>query len=340
MKRIPKMVVLVVVVAGCLPASALAASSPTVITGATTKVSDTGATLEGRVNPNGAQTGYVFDYGTTTALGSTSKSKSAGHGNKGVDITTAISALTPGTTYYYRLSAVSSAGAANGAIRHFSTTGHLPPAVVTGAAINVRKTMATPTGLINANGAQTTWQVQWGLSAPNPASPSYPFQTPAVPLSPLVAAPLPVSVVLNGLAPATLFHYRIVAFHDNAVSAGADATFFTEPDHRPVPRFSPHTSPGTVKKSPYTFTTTGTLAGASFIPAVDRCTGNVTVRFTNGRKQVARTVAPVGGDCRFSAATTFKKSGSRGAVRLKVSVSFGGNGYIAPVSKPNAVTAG
>ena len=334
MKRIPRLLVLMLVIGCAAPAASLAASSPTVITGAASSIADTSAVLHARINPNGVQTGYVFNYGPTPAFGAVSISHSTGHGTKGVDVTTELAGLTPGTVYYYEVSATSTAGTTVGAIRHFTTTGHLPPAVVTGNAIDVFKTRATPTGLINANGAATTWQVQYGLSA------TYGLSTAVTPLVPLTTTPLPVSVEIPGLAPATLFHYRIVATHGAIISYGADATFFTEPDRPPTPSFSPHTSPGSDAKSPYSFTTTGTLGGASFIPAADRCTGKVGVRFYNGKKQLAVVVAPVGGDCRFTATTSFKRTGGKGTVPLRVTVSFRGNGYIAPVNRTNHVTAG
>lgn len=334
MRRIPKILAVTFVIAGCLPAAALAAS-PTATTGAATKVSQTGVVLHGAINPNGVATGYVFQYGPTPNLGLDSTSFAIGHGTKAVDVARPLGGLIPGTVYYYRIAATSTAGTAFGSTQHFTTGGHPPPAVVTGVALNVRKTMATPTGLINANGGAAGWQVQYGLT------PAYGFQTPVLPLTPVLATPLPVSAQLSGLAPATLFHYRIVAVPAvGPVSYGADATFFTEPDRRPVPRFSPRTSPGTDKKAPYTFTTTGTLQGASFIPAVNRCTGNVGVRYYNGRRQLAIVVAPVGGDCKFTAQASFKRTHGKGAVALRVTVDFRGNGYLAPVNKINHVTAG
>lgn len=335
MKRISKVLAVACVIAGCLPAAALAAS-PAATTGAATKVSQTGVVLHGRVNPNGVATGYVFQYGPTPNLGIDSSSHSIGHGTVGVDVARPLGGLTPGTIYYYRIAATSTAGTAFGAIRHFTTGGHPPPAVVTGVALNVRKTVATPTGLVNGNGAPTDWQVQYGLTA------SYGLQTPLLPLNPVVATALPVSSALTGLAPATLFHYRTVAVQHatGAISYGADATFFTEPDRRPVPRFSPHTAPGSDGKSPYAFTTTGTLAGAGFIPAIDRCTGKVGVRYYNGKRQLAVVVAPVGGDCKFNAQASFRRTHHKGPVRLRVTVSFRGNGYIAAVNRVNHVSAG
>ena len=43
----------------------------------------------------------------------------------------------------------------------------------------------------------------------------------------------------------------------------------------------------------------GALNGSGWIPAAQRCAGNVGVRFYNGRRQVAFVVAPVAGNCRF-----------------------------------------
>jgi hypothetical protein len=333
-RRIPKVLALAFVIVGCLTAVAVAAS-PTATTGAATKVSQTGVVLHGRVNANGVATGYFFQYGPTPNLGIDSSSHSIGNGNAGVNVALPLGGLTPGTIYYYRIAATSTAGTALGAIRHFTTGGHPPPSVVTGVALNVRKTVATPTGLINANGGATSWQVQYGLTA------AYPLQTAITPLTPVVATPLPVSAQLSGLAPATLFHYRIVAVPAvGPASYGADATFFTEPARRPVPRFSPHTSPGSDKKSPYVFTTTGTLQGAGFIPAVDRCTGKVGVRYYNGKRQLAIVVAPVGGDCKFNAQASFRRTRGKGTVPVRITVDFRGNGYLAPVNKVNHVTAG
>jgi hypothetical protein len=334
MGRISKVLALAFVIVGCVAGVALAAS-PTATTGAATRVSQTGVVLHGSVNPNGVATGYVFQYGPTPNLGIDSSSHSIGAGTRSVEVARPLGGLTPGTVYYYRVAATSTAGTAYGAIRHFTTGGHPPPAVVTGVALNVRKTVATPTGLINANGGATSWQFQYGLTT------AYGLGTVVTPLTPVVATPLPVSAALSGLAPATLFHYRIVAIPAvGPASYGADATFFTEPDRRPVPRFSTHTAPGSDAKSPYRFTTTGRLSGASFIPAIDRCTGKVGVRYYAGRRQVAVVVAPVGGDCKFIAQTSFRRTHVKGAVRLRVAISFRGNGYIAGVNRVNHVSAG
>jgi hypothetical protein len=251
-----------------------------------------------------------------------------------VDVARTVTGLTPGTIYHYRISASNGAGASTGADRTFTTTGHPPASVVTGGTINVGKTVATPTGSINPEGAATSWVVEYGLNT------TYGYETQPSPLA-AVDQPLPVSTLLAGLSPETLFHYAFVGFHGGSVvSTGADATFFTEPATPLKPNFTAHTSPSRAKRSPYTFTTAGTLGGAGAIPALQRCSGNVGARFYNGRRQLAFVVAPIGPDCHFSVSATFRRLFGKGVVPLKVTVDYRGTGYIAPATRTDHVTAG
>jgi hypothetical protein len=335
MNRIWKLLVLTVVIAASATGVAVAASSPTVVTSAATNVTDTTAVLNGRVTPNGSGTTYVFSYGPTTAYGAATAAHSAGSGAKVVAVTRTITGLTPGTTYHYRISAINGVGSTIGIDRTFTTTGHPPAAVITGAPIDVGKTGATPTGLINPEGAVTNWIIQWGLTT------DYGYQTTTEPPLAAVAVPEAVSGALIGLAPETLFHYRIVAYHGSSViSSGADQTFFTEPLTRVRPNLSAHTSPSKAKRAPYMFTTNGTLGGAGAIPAAQRCTGNVGVRFYNGRRQLAFVVAPVGTDCKFSVAASFRKLFGKGPVPVKVTVDYRGTGYVASQTRTDHVMAG
>jgi phosphodiesterase/alkaline phosphatase D-like protein len=306
MRRILQVLVLSTVIATSVAGTASAASSPAASTGGATNVGNSTATLNATVNPNGRATQYDFTFGPTTAYGSTSAVHKLKAGTKAVAVAIKLSGLTPGTTYHYRINAINSGGAVLGADRTFTTTGH-PPAA---------------------------WVIQYGLT------PAYGMQNfPGT----VAAATTPVGVAaeLTGLSPATLFHYRIVAYHGSSVvSAGADATFFTEPARRPVPKMTAHTSPGRDRHSPYAFTTSGSLRGAGFIPAAQRCTGNVGVRFFNGRRQLAFVVAAVQPNCTFSVGASFRRLHSRGPARLKVTVDYRGNGYIAPVNRVDHVTAG
>ncbi len=178
------------------------------------------------MNPNGTHTGYVFQYGLTNAYGLDSKSHNAGGGTKAIVVSAAVTGLSPGTVYHYRVVALNRLGATTGAGRTFKTTGPPPPGVVTGAPVSVGKTSATVTGTVSTNGAATTWMVQFGVTT------TYGFQTfdQVIPKSP---TPTAVSSQLTGLTPGTMFHYRFVGLHGGkVVSDGADGTFFTEPANR------------------------------------------------------------------------------------------------------------
>jgi hypothetical protein len=334
MRRTLKVLILAAFIGASVATVALAASSPAVSTGKATNVGNTGAVLTGTVNPNGHGTQYEFSYGPTTAYGSTTSLGSVKSGTKLVDVTRTAGGLLPGTTYHYRIIATNALGTVLGADRVFTTTGHPPASVVTGGAINVGKTVASPTGIINPEGATTTWVIQYGLTA------GYGLQSFAQTLAG-VTTPVGVSQELTGLAPATLFHYRLVAFHGESItSAGADATFFTEPAKRPTPNLTARTSPGRDRRVPHVFTTSGSLSGASSIPSAQRCTGNVGVRYFNGRHQLAFVVAPVELNCKFSVSASFRRLHGKAPAALKVTVDFRGNGYVAPVNRINHVTAG
>src|SRR4051794_3077233 len=83
---------------------------PTVATGQTQNAVSSTATLTGTIDPNGRSTTWHFDYGTTPAYGSKSPSRNVGSGQSSVAVSEALSNLTPGTTYHYRLVASNSAG--------------------------------------------------------------------------------------------------------------------------------------------------------------------------------------------------------------------------------------
>ena len=333
MRRTPKLLLAAAVAGASITGVAAAASSPSVVTGAATKIGDTSAVLTGKVNPNGRSTGYLFAYGPTTAYGGQTPSRSAGAGTKTLSVSDKITGLTPGTVYHFKIGATSSGGSAAGSDRTFKTTGHPPASVVTGAPSSVGQTTATPTGTINPEGATTSWYSQYGLTT------AYGAQTSTQTLAP-ANTPLPVSASLTGLSPATLFHYRLVAVHSNVVSVGSDETFFTEPTKRAVPGIRATTRPGRDRRRPYTFTVGGFLTKAAFIPAAQRCTGNVGIRFYNGRRQLAFVVAPVGGNCVFTATAAFNRLHGRAPAHVKVRMDFRGNGYIAPAHKVEYVTAG
>jgi len=81
-------------------------SAPTVTTTAASSIGTTSATVNGSVNPNGSLTTYWFQWGTDPALGTSSST--AGATLNGVvvqPVSTVLSGLTSGGTYFFRVAA-------------------------------------------------------------------------------------------------------------------------------------------------------------------------------------------------------------------------------------------
>ncbi len=94
---------------------------PTATTGAPTNPAEVEAALNGSVNPDGVETSYHFEYGPTSAYGSSTSSGSAGAGSGSVPETAGVSELEPGTTYHYRLVATNIWGTSYGGDATFTT---------------------------------------------------------------------------------------------------------------------------------------------------------------------------------------------------------------------------
>jgi hypothetical protein len=106
-----------------------ASSKPSVTTGSATSITQTSATLNGTVNPNGQATTYHFEWGTTTGYGQqapTGPEPSAGSGTTNVSVSANLSSLSPGTTYHYRLVATNASGTSFGSDQTVTTTGASP----------------------------------------------------------------------------------------------------------------------------------------------------------------------------------------------------------------------
>jgi hypothetical protein len=122
------------VAAVLLGASATAAGPPTATTGPAVSLTSSSANVSGTVNPNGQETTYSFQYGTTTAYGFQTNSQSAGAGTQDQVVSGTLTGLASGTTYHYRLIATNASGTTVGADMTFTTLGSPPPPPVVAAA--------------------------------------------------------------------------------------------------------------------------------------------------------------------------------------------------------------
>ena len=99
---------------------------PTASTSAASNVQQFQATLNGSVNPNGVDTHYYFEYGTTTAYGSTTSSVDAGSGTNTTPASAAVTGFESGLVYHYRTVATSSTGTTYGSDQTFHLLGGRP----------------------------------------------------------------------------------------------------------------------------------------------------------------------------------------------------------------------
>jgi hypothetical protein len=100
--------------------AAQAASAPTVTTGAAADVAQLTARLTASIDPNGATTTYVFQYGAANTYGAVTPEQTI-TGDDKKTITANITGLAPATTYHYRIVAHNSQGQKVGADRTFKT---------------------------------------------------------------------------------------------------------------------------------------------------------------------------------------------------------------------------
>jgi hypothetical protein len=94
------------------------------------------------------------------------------------------------------------------------------PAVVTGGAANVAQQTARLTGTVNPNGDTTTFQFQYGTTS------AYGSVTPEQKLG--GTGKKTVTADVAGLAPATTYHYRLIARNGKGLTKGADRSFKTK----------------------------------------------------------------------------------------------------------------
>ena len=130
-RRAGRALALIIMILALPAAAAQAATPPAATTGGAADVAQQTARLTGAVDPNGAETSYQFQYGTTTAYGATTPLVTVqGDGRR--TVTADLANLAPATTYHYRLIARNAKGLTKGADRNFKT--HVQPLGVTLAA--------------------------------------------------------------------------------------------------------------------------------------------------------------------------------------------------------------
>ncbi len=128
-----------------------------------------------------------------------------------------------------------------------------PPAIEEESVLNVTSTSAVFEATVNPGGAPTTYHVEYDTSeytstAPHGTSIPAPNE-----LAGTGTEPVSVQMFIQGLSPATVYHYRLVATNEIETVTGADRTFTTQntgtssslPDGRQYELVSPPVKDGT-----------------------------------------------------------------------------------------------
>jgi uncharacterized protein (TIGR02145 family) len=194
---------------------------PIAVTQAATGLTTTTALLNGSIIANYLSTTVSFEYGLTPEYGSSIvATQSPVNGITTVNVSKSLTGLSAGTIYHYRVKAENSLGISYGDDKTFTTLG-LVPTSITQTATNLSASSVTLNGNINANYLATTVSFEYGTTN------AYGITVNAIqsPLSGSTASN--VSANLTGLAPSTIYHYRVKAENSLGITYGNDMTFTT-----------------------------------------------------------------------------------------------------------------
>ncbi len=169
--------------------------------------------LKGSLVPRADSASYHFEYGTTSAYGSSSDSK------KYVDkVEGLLRGLKSETRYFLRLVATNVNGSSYA--RQEFTTLPLTPMVRIKQTADITETSAILYGQINPNSLVTSYYFEYGLT------PSFGMITPTQ-LTSDTTEFIDVSIPVENLLPRQTYYYRLVATNSSSQAKSTGASFFT-----------------------------------------------------------------------------------------------------------------
>jgi hypothetical protein len=206
---------------------------PTVHTDPADPIGITTATLNGTVNAQGLPTTFTYRISQDASLPNTAATTTLGPFNGGTrseDISRPreVTGLTKCTTYYFRIEASNSSGAAVTDLTPKSFTTDCGPLATTRPAV-VGTTSAILSSDINPRGSDTVYYYEYGLDSlpPGQFQNGIPSAAPFPSVGDGSASVGPNSVVLGGLVPETTYRVRVVAVNAVDVTFGNTVTFKT-----------------------------------------------------------------------------------------------------------------
>ena len=180
-----------------------------------TEVTASGATLRAAVMPNYQTSFYGFEYGPTTAYGSTTGPRQLPAASQHSAVAEPIAGLPANTTIHYRVIASNASGVRSSVDETFTTLPNAP-SVLTGSVTDPTTSALTLTATVDPQSVATTWWFEYGPTA------GYGQTSPHVVIPAGSGAAVPVSADIAGLAAGGTVHYRVVAANAGGTTSGAD----------------------------------------------------------------------------------------------------------------------
>ncbi|MBU0847403.1 fibronectin type III domain-containing protein [Patescibacteria group bacterium] len=197
---------------------------PAVTTNPATALSTIAATLNGILDDDsGEACDCGFEYGETTAYGTTTPTDSK---ETGETFSQAITGLSPNTTYHFRAIATNSAGTSYGSDQTFTTLALAKPTVSTDAATSIEKTTTTLNGTLDDDGNEACdCGFEYGeteaYGTPTPTQSKETGET--------------FAQAISGLTPGKHYHFRAIATNSAGPSYGSDRGFFAKGGYKGNP---------------------------------------------------------------------------------------------------------
>jgi hypothetical protein len=194
-----------------------------------TRVTDsqrTTAQVLAQVAPEGSAMKFRVVYGETDSYGEHSEELEAAASNAEATIQLGLQGLAPGRTYHYAMQVTNSSGTTTSPDSTFTTSAETPPTVTTGSASSVGLTAAMVSGMVDAQGLETSYEFDFGTDTA--------YGTSVYGEAGSAAEPIELSVALQSLAPGTTYHYRIVAVNSDGKTYGSDEVFATPAYSAPI----------------------------------------------------------------------------------------------------------
>jgi hypothetical protein len=196
---------------------------PLVTTLAATAITESNATLNASVVPNGLPATVYFEWGATTNYGNTTTQVTLTNNLTAANpVSFTLTGLPPNTVTHFQAVAINNSGTGYGGDRSFITSA-IEADAITLAASSVTSSNATLNAAINPENVPTSFYFEWGPTT------NYGNFTATNLLSTNLGSEQSVAVLLTNLMGGTSNHFQVVAFNSAGTNFGGDLTFVTLP---------------------------------------------------------------------------------------------------------------